>query len=78
MAAIENLNMTFSPRAFALLSLGAPLLAAVSAQAQEASLVDEIVVTGVRVQATNIILPEGAAAAAPDTQGWSPGFPAPP
>jgi iron complex outermembrane receptor protein len=69
MAAIENLNMTFSPRAFALLSLGAPLLAAVSAQAQEASLVDEIVVTGVRVQATNIILPEGAAAAAPDSAG---------
>ncbi len=61
--------MRMIPGACALL-LGAPLMAAVPAQAQDASLLDEIVVTGVRPDtAIHAARPGGAAAAAPDSAG---------
>lgn len=61
--------MRMTPGACALL-LGAPLMAAVPAHAQDASLLDEIVVTGVRPDtAIHAIRPEGVVAAAPDSAG---------
>jgi len=58
--------MNITPGACALL-LGAPLLAAVPARAQDPSLLDEIVVTGVRPDtAIHAVRPEGAA---PDSAG---------
>lgn len=59
--------MKMTPGACALL-LGAPLLAAAPAHAQDAALLDEIVVTGVRPDtAIHSVQPEGLAAAAPDS-----------
>ena len=61
--------MRMTPGACALL-LGAPLMAAVPAHAQDASLLDEIIVTGVRADtAIHAVRPEGVAAAAPDSAG---------
>ncbi|MDI1327248.1 MAG: TonB-dependent receptor [Brevundimonas sp.] len=61
--------MRMTPGACALL-LGAPLMAAVPAHAQDAALLDEIIVTGVRTDtAIHAIRPEGLAAAAPDSAG---------
>ena len=61
--------MRMTPGACALL-LGAPLMAAVPVQAQDAALLDEIIVTGVRADtAIHAVRPEGVAAAAPDSAG---------
>lgn len=61
--------MKITPGACALL-LGAPLMAAVPAHAQDASLLDEIVVTGVRPDtAIDAVRPAGVAAVAPDSAG---------
>lgn len=61
--------MKITPGACALL-LGAPLMAAVPAHAQDPSLLDEIVVTGVRPDpAIHAVRPEGVAAVAPDSAG---------
>ncbi|MBW8304492.1 MAG: TonB-dependent receptor, partial [Brevundimonas sp.] len=61
--------MKMTPGACALL-LGAPLLAAAPAHAQDAALLDEIIVTGVRPDtAIHTVRPEGLAAAAPDSAG---------
>lgn len=61
--------MRMTPGACALL-LGAPLLAAAPVHAQDAALLDEIIVTGVRPDtAIHRVQPEGAAAAASDTAG---------
>ena len=61
--------MRMTPGACALL-LGAPLMAAVPAHAQDASLLDEIIVTGVRADtAIHAVRPEGGVAAAPDSAG---------
>ncbi len=61
--------MKITPGAYALL-LGAPLMAAVPAHAQDPSLLDEIVVTGVRTDtAIQAVRPEGVAAVAPDSAG---------
>jgi iron complex outermembrane receptor protein len=61
--------MKMIPGACALL-FGAPLMAAVPAHAQDASLLDEIVVTGVRSDtAIQVARPEGVAAVAPDSAG---------
>ncbi|TAJ55971.1 MAG: TonB-dependent receptor [Brevundimonas sp.] len=58
-----------TPGACALL-LGAPLLAAAPVHAQDAALLDEIIVTGVRPDtAIDTVRPEGLAAAAPDSAG---------
>jgi len=52
------------------LLIGAPLMAAMPAHAQDASLLDEIVVTGVRTDtAIDAARPEGVAAVAPDSAG---------
>ena len=61
--------MKKTPGACALL-LGAPLLAAAPVHAQDAALLDEIIVTGVRPDtAIDTVRPEGLAAAAPDSAG---------
>lgn len=61
--------MKMTPGACALL-LGAPLLAAAPVHAQDAALLDEIVVTGVRPDtAIDTVRPEGLVAAAPDSAG---------
>jgi len=61
--------MKMTPGACALL-LGAPLLAAAPVHAQDAALLDEIIVTGVRPDtAIDTVRPEGLAAAAPDSAG---------
>ena len=61
--------MRMIPGACALL-FGAPLMAAVPACAQDASLLDEIVVTGARPDtAIHAARPEGVAAVAPDSAG---------
>lgn len=61
--------MKITPGACALL-LGAPLLAAAPVHAQDATLLDEIIVTGVRPDtAIHTVRPEGATAAAPDSAG---------
>lgn len=52
------------------LLIGAPLMAAMPAHAQDASLLDEIVVTGVRTDtAIDAARPEGVAGVAPDSAG---------
>ena len=61
--------MKMTPGACALL-FGAPLMAAVPAHAQDPSLLDEIVVTGVRADtAIHTVRPEGVAAVVPDSAG---------
>lgn len=61
--------MKMTPGACALL-LGAPLLAAAPVHAQDAALLDEIIVTGVRPDtAIDTVRPEGLVAAAPDSAG---------
>ena len=61
--------MRMMPGACALL-FGAPLMAAMPAHAQDPSLLDEIVVTGVRPDtAIHAARPEGVAAVAPDSAG---------
>ncbi|MFT4913015.1 MAG: iron complex outermembrane receptor protein [Brevundimonas sp.] len=61
--------MRMTPGACALL-FGAPLMAAMPAHAQDASLLDEIVVTGTRPDsAIDAARPEGVAAVAPDSAG---------
>lgn len=61
--------MKTTPGAWALL-LGAPLLAAAPVHAQDAALLDEIIVTGVRPDtALHTVQPEGVPAAAPDSAG---------